>query len=188
MPVEFLSDEQAAAHGSFVGTPSRAQLARFFFLDDEDRRLVDQRQRDHLRLGFGVSIGTVRCVGRFLADPIDVPAEVVDYVAEQLRISDPSCIKTYAQRESTRREHAGEIQRTYRYRDFSTVADEFEAGWTDAWAWTTGDGPKALFDAAVGWLRKGKVLLPGVTTLARLVAGCMTTRRSGCGRRSVRSY
>jgi Domain of unknown function (DUF4158) len=58
VPVEFLSDAQAAAFGSFVGAPSRARLERFFFLDDEDRRLVDRRQRDHLRLGFGVQLGS----------------------------------------------------------------------------------------------------------------------------------
>lgn len=39
----------------------------------------------------------------------------------------------------------------------------------DARAWTTGDGPKALFDAAAGWLREGRVLLPGASRLARLV-------------------
>jgi hypothetical protein len=38
-----LSDAQATAFGSFVGTPSRAQLERFFFLDDEDR-LAAHRQ------------------------------------------------------------------------------------------------------------------------------------------------
>jgi hypothetical protein len=170
VPVEFLTDAQAAAYGSFTGSLSRAQLERYFFLDDEDRQLVDQRQRDHLRLGFAVQLGTVRYIGRFLADPVaDVPPEVVDYAAEQLGIADPSCIAAYNRREANRREHAGEIQRHYRYRDFGEVADELEA-WVDARAWTTGDGPKALFDAAVGWLRKKNVLLPGVSTLARLVA------------------
>lgn len=43
MPVEFLSDEQAAAYGRFDGELSVAGLERFFFLDDADRRLVGQR-------------------------------------------------------------------------------------------------------------------------------------------------
>ena len=37
-------------------------------------------------------------------------------------------------------------------------------------AWVTGDGPKAIFADAVGWLRERNVLLPGVSRLARLVA------------------
>jgi hypothetical protein len=37
-------------------------------------------------------------------------------------------------------------------------------------AWTSGDGPKAIFLDAMTWLRERKVLLPGVTTLVRLVA------------------
>ena len=44
--------------------------------------------------------------------------------------------------------------------------------WLDDEAWTTGDGPKALFHAAVAWLREHTVLLlPGVTTLTELVGG-----------------
>ena len=43
------------------------------------------------------------------------------------------------------------------------------SGWLDARAWTTGDGPKSLFDAAAGWLRERRVLLPGASRLARLV-------------------
>ncbi len=34
MPVEFLSDEEAARFGRYDGSPSRAELERVFFLDD----------------------------------------------------------------------------------------------------------------------------------------------------------
>ena len=40
----------------------------------------------------------------------------------------------------------------------------------DGRAWTHAEGPVALFEHATGWLRRNKVLLPGVTVLARQVA------------------
>jgi hypothetical protein len=33
---------------------------------------------------------TARYLGTFLADPLDVPSEVLDFVAEQLEVADPS--------------------------------------------------------------------------------------------------
>jgi hypothetical protein len=48
MPVEFLTDDEAAAYGRFTGPPSQADLERVFFLDDEDRALVGQRRGDHV--------------------------------------------------------------------------------------------------------------------------------------------
>ncbi|MDN3271385.1 DUF4158 domain-containing protein [Streptomyces sp. MA15] len=36
-------------------------------------------------------------------------------------------------------------------------------------AWTHAEGPVALFNQAVGWLRRHRVLLPGVSVLARQV-------------------
>jgi len=56
-----------------------------------------------------------------------------------------------------------------RLRDFADAEPGFTA-WVHARAWTTGDGPKAIFTDAVAWLLDRRVLLPGVTTLARLVA------------------
>jgi hypothetical protein len=55
------------------------------------------------------------------------------------------------------------------YEEFAEAEADLRT-WVDARAWTTGEGPKALFDAAVGQLRERRVLLPGVTTLTRLVA------------------
>jgi hypothetical protein len=169
VPVEFLTDEEAARYGRYSGPLSRPVLEKLFYLDDEDKRLIERRHRPHLMLGFAVQLVTVRYLGTFLNDPLDVPTEVIDYVAEQLGIEDPSCVKRYTERRPTRFEHQEEIRRAYGLRDFAAAEAEL-AAWIDARAWTTGDGPKAIFTDAVAWLRERGVLLPGVTTLARLVA------------------
>ncbi len=171
MPVEFLSDEQVAAYGCFVGSPSRAEVERFFYLDDADRDLIARRRSDSQRLGFAVQLGTLRSVGRFLEDPLLVPWAAVELVAEQLGIDDPSCVKKYAQRPQTAYEHSWEIRDAYGYRTFEdqAVAQEF-ARFLAGRAWTQAEGPVALFDQAVAWLRRRRVLLPGVSVLTRQVA------------------
>ncbi|SRR6266498_2331341 len=51
MPVEFLTDDEAAAYGRYAGAPSQADLERVFFLDDDDRALVDRHRGEHMRAG-----------------------------------------------------------------------------------------------------------------------------------------
>ena len=169
MPVEFLSDEEAAAYGRFGGPPSRAELERVFFIDDADRALICRHRGEHNRLGFALQLTTVRSLGLFLADPLEVPGVVLEYLASQLEIEDASCVARYVERRTTRFEHAEEIKQARGLRDFAEVTRELE-DWVDARAWTTGEGPKAIFNDAIGWLFERNVLLPGVTTLARLVA------------------
>ena len=88
MPVESLTDEQATAFGSFADEPTRPELERFFFLDDEDRKLIAKRRGDHNRLGFALQMCTVRYIGLFLEDPLAVPWPVVEHLAAQLEIED----------------------------------------------------------------------------------------------------
>ena len=157
-----------ARYGRFAEEPSAVELERFFRLDEQGWRLLKAKRRDHNRLGFAVQWGTVRMLGRFLADSTDVPATAVGFVAEQLGIAEPSCIAAYGQREPTQHEHAREIRHECGYREFARGETELRA-FVAARAWATDEGPRALFDRAVLWMVEQRVLLPGITVLARLV-------------------
>ena len=103
VPIEFLSDEEAARRHAL-------ELEKLFFLDDADKEEVAKQRGDHNRLGFALQLATVRYLGTFLADPLDVPREVVDYLSQQLEVTDPSCVKRYTRRAKTRLEHTWEIR------------------------------------------------------------------------------
>lgn len=153
MTVEFLSGDQAAAYGRFAGEPMKAELERFFLLDEADRELIGKRRGDHTRLGFALQLCTVRFLGAFLtSDPLEVPWSVIDYLAGQLGIGDASVVKRYTERQMTPYEHAWEIQAARGCRDFSdpqasAQLREFMAGR----AWTHAEGPLALFGQTAGW-------------------------------------
>jgi len=154
-----------------VEEPTRPELERFFYLDDVDRELIGKRRGDHNRLGFALQMCTVRYLGLFLEDPLDVPWPVVEYLAEHLGVEDASCVKRYTERLKTAYEHAWEIRDAYGYYQF----EDHEWGrkfrtFLHGRAWTAAEGPMALFNQAVGWLRRNRVLLPGVSVLARQVA------------------
>ena len=176
MPVEFLSDDQAASYGAFKEVPTRPELERFFFLDDDDRDLIALRRTDSHRLGIALQLCTVRYVGLFLLDdPLAVPWEVIDYLAEQLGIPDSSVIKRYTERKPTAYEHSWEIRKRYGYREFDDPhwGREFRR-FLHGRAWTHAEGPVALFNHGVAWLRGNRVLLPGVSVLARQVSEVRT--------------
>ncbi|WP_234426253.1 DUF4158 domain-containing protein [Streptomyces kebangsaanensis] len=175
MPVEFLTDEQAGAYGRFVEEPTRPELERFFFLDDVDRDLIALRRSKHHQLGFALQMCTVRYIGLFLTeDPLDVPWSVVEQLAAQLKIEDPSCVKRYTERHQTVYDHAWEIRDAYHPYEDPEWGRKFRT-FLHGRAWTAhAEGPVALFNQAVGWLRRNRVLLPGVSVLARQVSEVRT--------------
>src|SRR5215211_4847534 len=171
MPVEFLTDAQSERYGRFTGEPTPEQLARYFHFDDTDLQLISQRRGNHNRLGFALQLGTVRFLGTFLPNPIDVPSGVISYVSHQLGITQAACLPRYMARKQTHHAHSAEIQKVYQYWEFNELRWRFRLSrWLYARTWLSNERPSHLFDLATHWLIQRKVLLPGISTLTRLIA------------------
>jgi TnpA family transposase len=178
VPVEFLSAEQCRRYGRFAGEPTAAQLGRFFHLDGTDLALIATRRQDHNRLGMAVQLGTVRFLGTFLENPSEVPAGVVGHVVEQLVVAGLlgqvgesfEGLKLYRDGEA-RWDHQAQIRARYGFREFSDGGVQLGLiRWLYARCWVMAERPSVLFDLATARLVDARVLLPGASVLARLVA------------------
>ncbi len=98
MPSAFLTQALRDTYGRYTGDPDPTQLAKFFHLDDADLMSVRRHNGRHQRLGFAIQLGTVRFLGVFLPNPLDVPLRVIHYMARQLTISDISILNRYLER------------------------------------------------------------------------------------------
>jgi TnpA family transposase len=171
MSIRFLTEEYQENYGRYVGEPTSLQLARYFHLDDRALQLVQKRRGNHNRLGFAVQLGTVRFLGTFLSNPIDVPSGVISYLANQLEIADIDCLTSYSKRVRTHWEHIEEIKHDYGYRDFRSQPEHWRLiRWLYGRAWVSAESPSVLFDVTTSQLVENKILLPGVTVLARLIS------------------
>jgi TnpA family transposase len=171
MPTRFLSDEQRRRYGRYAGEPTEKQLDRYFHLDEADRAIVALLRGDHSRLGFAVQLGTVRFLGTFLDDPTDVPSSVLATMVGQLAPGRPPALGGYRQGRQRWR-HVALIRERYGYRDFilDGPARFRLTRWLYALCWAGDDRPSLLIDRATAWLVGSKVLLPGISTIERLVA------------------
>ena len=170
MPSRFLSDEQRARYGRYAGEPTEEQLARHFYLDATDRELVGRMRGAHNRIGFAVQLGTARFLGTFLDDPTQTPPVVIAAIGRQLGEASVTSLETYRNGRQRWR-HAATIREHYGFRDLEEdAAAGFRlARWLYVLCWTGDDRPGLLFDRATTWLLAHKVLLPGITTLERLI-------------------
>lgn len=171
MPLSFLSTDQLSKYGKYNGEPTEEQLARHFYLSPSDLEWISKRRRPYNKLGFALQLCTLKFLGTFLSDPTDVPANVLAYVARQLKIADLGCISKYMDRERTHWEHAEKIKKKLGYQDFHSHPHYFRlVRWLYNKVWLNDERPSVLFDLATSRLIHHKIILPGATVLARLVS------------------
>ncbi|HDK9746366.1 TPA: DUF4158 domain-containing protein, partial [Escherichia coli] len=92
------------------------------------------------------------------------------FTARQLGIRDITVLAEYGQRENTRREHAALIRQHYQYREFAWPWTFRLTRLLYTRSWISNERPGLLFDLATGWLMQHRIILPGATTLTRLIS------------------
>ncbi|WP_407233099.1 DUF4158 domain-containing protein [Escherichia coli] len=100
--------------------------------------------------------------------PGHIPSGVRHFTARQLGIRDITVLAEYGQRENTRREHAALIRQHYQYREFAPRHFALPVFYIPELDKQRTSG--LLFDLATGWLMQHRIILPGATTLTRLIS------------------
>lgn len=169
MPVNFLTAAQRERYSRFNTVPDESQLGAFFHLDADARRLAMSAYGPRNQLGLALQLTTVRFLGTFLDDPTEVPTAVVDFIAEQLGLTADD-LKGYGEKKG-RWDHQKLIRERYGYTLFDPHQWLLLGIWAYRRSWSGNERPSVLFDLATNRLVEAKILLPGVTTLERLIAG-----------------
>lgn len=158
------------AYAAFPPELDRDWLGRICHLSEPDLALVRRRADPVTQLGYATQLVTVRTIGTFLPDPAAVPEPVVAAIAGQLGIGDPGVLAAYRDM-PVRWRHTAEIRDRYGYRDFTAQPGRFAfTVWLYRQAWAGEVAPSVLFRAAHRQSLARQILLPGQTTLTRLVA------------------
>jgi TnpA family transposase len=164
---ELLTAEQRFEFMSIPGQISEYELGSYYTLSQHDIEIIQRHRRDHNKLGFALQLCVLRFSGWTLSDGNTLPANVLDYIAKQLKI-DSREINLYADREQTKHEHLDEIRREYAYRNFTIREYRMLSHSMFKIALENGNATY-LIQAAIDHLRKQKIILPGMTTIERIV-------------------
>lgn len=151
---------------------SDEELTRDWSLDPVELAGV-KSFRKRYRLFGALQLRAVRLLGRFIKDPTHAPPKIVAYLASQLDLATPLFVLVPT-REATRLEQQKVILGLAGFQRFDEVASSDLEAWLEREA-RHGDLPATLIERAERRLLKKRVLLPGPTTLERLVVSVCST-------------
>jgi hypothetical protein len=150
---------------------TEADLVRHWTLDRVDLAAVDRRRGGHNQLGFALQLCAFRYPGRLLRPGELIPAEALQFVAEQLHIEQET-LATSATHPQTRREQLDGLRVRFGFRMFAPGHGRTLLAWLLPVALATTGAP-AIAQALMEELRRRRVIAPGPSIIERLVAAAL---------------
>ncbi len=184
MPIGFLTDAERGRLNRFPPDIPPGDLLAAFTLSDADLGLIGDRRGDPNRLGFAVQLTALRYLGFAPDDLTTAPPRAVAYLALQLGVpaGPPDALARYGEREHTRADHLREIRAHLGFREARPEDLAGLAAWLLERA-LEHDRPVVLFHLACDWLRRERIVRPGVTRVERVVAAARERARAATARR-----
>ena len=167
MPVNFLTDAERLRFNSFPANLSNEDLIAHFTLSDTELIEIPVKTTEANRLGFAIYLVLLRFLGFHLASFETVPTQLINFVAEQISV-ESKYIESYGIREQTRSNHQRKIEKYLGYRPASSEDVIHFTDWTSQHS-LEHDRPLLLLQLLCDYLRKQKIVRPGLTILEKLV-------------------
>ena len=149
MPVSFLSSAQRAKYACYPDNLPSDLITNHFFLDDQDRERIARKRGNANRLGYAIQLSTVRFLGTFINNLMDIPQAVLERIASQINISNAKDHLSNYQASEKRWRHNVEIRKLYGCREFTEKKSPiYQKKLTNA-QWKARQSPKYLFCCAL---------------------------------------
>lgn len=145
---------------------SEEEMARDWTLTEEDKAEINRYRRTS-RVFIAIQICAVRLYGRFIADIDNLSPRILNYLNIQLGLPPSLRIQTPS-RETTQREWHKQILDYLGFQRFDDLSQKELRQWVEQQA-RQGTLPSDLFQQAEEYLFAQKILLPGPTTIERLI-------------------
>lgn len=153
---------------SLPDDPTNDELARDWSLSNSDQDETNKCRGKEHKLRFAIQLCILRKHGRFLESYGKVPVRIINHLCKQLKLA-PVLSISEPSREATEYEHQQRIREYLNYRFFDEQIEQELNSWLSERA-VEGSLPEELFQRAEQVLKSWHVVLPGPSTLGRLVA------------------
>lgn len=172
MARSILTPQARKSFSEFPSTIDEYALARYFTLTALDRKAIEQCRGDHNRLGFACHVGWLRWLGWQPDDKRGAPQIATDFLAQQLNLS-PACLADYPSHVRQWQLHTEQVRRHLGWRAYQQAEAKALTDWLINEALLY-DHARGLLEAAVSYLRRERIVRPGLTVLERVVAAART--------------
>lgn len=163
-----LTEEQRLELMEIPHNINEYEIGKHYTFSSYDVAIINKHRRDYNRLGFAIQLALLRYPGWPLSSINKIPESVLNYIAEQIQVS-PKQLELYAQRENTRLEHMQEIREVYRYRYYAEDDGQSLVDILLPYA-LENDNVINLMKLAINEIKKRKIILPGITTIEKVVS------------------